>query len=66
MAFFPTRDRNVNYDIKQHPRRWQQFTQFTYRQIEEIMTGYGPIDILWLDGAQVLPHFSTKTSKWTE
>ena len=21
------------------------------------MTGYGPIDILWLDGAQVLPHF---------
>lgn len=55
--FFPTRDRNVNYDIKQHPRRWQQFTQFTYRQIEEIMTGYGPIDILWLDGAQVLPHF---------
>lgn len=55
--FFPTRDRNANYDVKQHPERWQQFTQFTYRQIEEILTGYGPMDILWLDGAQVLPRF---------
>lgn len=51
--YLPTPNRNVNYDIKKHPERWEKFQQFTYKQIEEIMTGYGNIDILWLDGGQV-------------
>lgn len=55
--YFPTRDRNVNYDVKQHPERWEKFCQFTYNQIKELMSDYGKIDILWLDGGQVAPKF---------
>ncbi len=50
-----TPDRNVNYSIDRYPERWQRFRDFTYRQIEELMTGYGPVDILWLDGGWVRP-----------
>jgi len=45
--------RNVNYPIKQHPQRWQQFVKYTHRQIEELMSNYGKVDILWLDGGWV-------------
>lgn len=55
--YLPTPNRNVNYDIKVHPDRWQKFCDFTYNQIQELMTGYGKIDILWLDGGQVQPRF---------
>lgn len=51
-----TPDRNVNYDIEKYPERWRKFQDFTYNQIEEIMTGYGPVDILWLDGGWVRPY----------
>jgi alpha-L-fucosidase len=47
--------RNVNYRPKAHPEIWQKFCDFTQAQIEELCTGYGPIDILWLDGAWVAP-----------
>lgn len=50
-----TKDRNVNYDIKRYPQRWDHFKSFVYNQIEELMTGYGSVDILWLDGGQVCP-----------
>ncbi len=50
-----TPDRNVNYSIVKHPERWQRFRDFTYRQIEELVTGYGQLDILWLDGGWVRP-----------
>ena len=53
--YFPTPDRNVNYDISKYPDRWQKFVEYTHTQIDELMTGYGPIDILWLDGGQVQP-----------
>jgi alpha-L-fucosidase len=53
--YFPTPDRNVNYDIKKYPDRWQKFVGYTHTQIDELMTGYGPIDILWLDGGWVQP-----------
>lgn len=53
--YFPPFDRNVNYDVKKYPQRWEAFKQYTYNQIEELMTGYGPIDILWLDGGWVKP-----------
>ena len=48
-------DRNVNYSIVKYPDRWQRFRDFTYRQIEELAGGYGPLDILWLDGGWVRP-----------
>ncbi len=50
-----TPDRNVNYRIARYPERWERFKAFTYRQLEELMTGYGRIDILWLDGGWVRP-----------
>jgi alpha-L-fucosidase len=50
---FATPDRNVNYDIKSYPERWEDYVQFTHNQIMELMTGYGPVDILWLDGGWV-------------
>ncbi len=52
---FATPDRNVNYDIKKYPERWQKFTEFTHDQILELMTDYGKVDILWLDGGWVQP-----------
>ena len=52
---FPIRDRNPNYDTAKHPEIWAKFQQFVYSQIEELMTGYGKVDILWLDGGQVRP-----------
>jgi alpha-L-fucosidase len=52
---FATPDRNVNYDIKTYPDRWENYVQFTQNQIMELMTGYGPMDILWLDGGWVQP-----------
>jgi len=51
----PARTRNPNYDTQAEPERWEQFVQFVHGQIEELMTGYGPVDVLWLDGGQVRP-----------
>jgi alpha-L-fucosidase len=45
----------VNYDIRQHPWRWNQFKEFTFNQLSELMTNYGAVDILWLDGGWVRP-----------
>ena len=53
--YFPPKDRNVNYDPAKYPERWQQFKDYTYNQIQELMTGYGKVDILWLDGGWVRP-----------
>ncbi len=52
---WPHRDRNVNYDITEYPEKWASFVRFTHNLVEELMTGYGPVDILWLDGGQVRP-----------
>ena len=51
--YFPTPDRNPNYDIRKYPDRWQKFVSYTHAQIDELMSGYGPVDILWLDGGWV-------------
>lgn len=64
--YFPTFDRNVNYDPEKYPYRWKDFQEFTFNQIEELMTDYGKIDILWLDGGWVRPKGSltTETKPW--
>jgi alpha-L-fucosidase len=51
----PARTRNPNYDTLAQPEKWRRFVEFTHGQIQELMTGYGPIDILWLDAGQVRP-----------
>lgn len=51
----PATTRNPNYDTLAEPDKWKKFVGFVHSQVEELMTGYGPIDILWLDGGQVRP-----------
>ncbi len=51
---FATPDRNVNYNVKNYPVRWEKFVGFTHGQIMELLGGdYGKVDILWLDGGWV-------------
>ncbi len=56
---FATPDRNANYEIIKYPGRWQKFVEFTHNQIDELMTNYGKIDILWLDGCWVRKYSET-------
>ena len=51
--YFATPDRNPNYDLTRYPERWQRFVDFTHGQVDELMSNYGPVDILWLDGGWV-------------
>jgi alpha-L-fucosidase len=51
---FATPDRNVNYNVRNYPVRWEKFVGFTHGQIMELLGGdYGKVDILWLDGGWV-------------
>lgn len=50
---FPPADRNPNYSIQKYPEQWKKFKDFTYNQINELVSDYGKVDILWLDGGQV-------------
>lgn len=45
--------RNVNYNILEHPDLWEKYVEYTHKQIEELGTKYGKIDVLWLDGGWV-------------
>ncbi|MDP2359657.1 MAG: alpha-L-fucosidase [bacterium] len=61
--YFPPFDRNVNYDITRYPEKWEAFKTFTRNQIRELMSDYGPMDILWLDGGWVQPMTAT-SPRW--
>ncbi len=60
--YFPPKSRNPSYDPAKYPERWNQFKKYTYNQIEELMTGYGSMDILWLDGGWVRPKKTVDTT----
>ncbi len=51
----PRPNSTVNYDIKKYPEKYANFWKFTKNQIEELMSDYGSVDILWLDGGGLLP-----------
>jgi alpha-L-fucosidase len=51
--YFPPFDRNVNYNPKLYPEKWEKYIQFTHNQILELLTDYGKVDIIWLDGGWV-------------
>lgn len=51
--YFPPLDRNVNYDPEEYPEKWQKFVDYTHNQIKELLSDYGKVDILWLDGGWV-------------
>lgn len=61
-SYFPPKDRNVSYDPRRYPQRWQAYKDFTYTQISELMSNYGAMDILWLDGGWVRPFSSIDTA----
>lgn len=61
-SYFPPRDRNPTYDTKKYPEVWQRFKDFTYTQFDELMSNYGKVDILWLDGGWVRPFSSIDSS----
>ena len=50
-----TPTRHHNYNIKDYPERWARYKQYVYDQVDELMRGYGPVDILWLDGGWCTP-----------
>lgn len=51
---YPTKHgRNVNYDVNRWPWRWQRYKTFVFNQLKELLTNYGSVDILWLDGGWV-------------
>jgi alpha-L-fucosidase len=50
---FPPSDRNCNYSIEKYPTQWNQFVDYTHNQINELLSDYGKVDILWLDGGWV-------------
>ncbi|MEA1897667.1 MAG: alpha-L-fucosidase, partial [Bacteroidota bacterium] len=52
-SYFPPKDRNVNYDPAVYPDKWQNFVDYTHNQLLELLTDYGKVDILWLDGGWV-------------
>jgi alpha-L-fucosidase len=61
---FATPDRNPNYDIKKYPDRWEKYVQFTHNQILELMSDYGKMDILWLDGGWVCKTSDEEIKEW--
>ena len=61
---YPPRDRNVNYDPAENPEKWKEFTDFTHNQILELLSDYGKIDILWLDGGWVARESKESITSW--
>lgn len=64
--YFPPMDRNVNYDPVAYPEKWEKYAQFTQNQIMELMTDYGKVDILWLDGGWVAKESKENIEKYYE
>ncbi len=50
---FATPNRHINYKRERHPEWWDNYKRFTQNQLNELMTDYGRMDILWLDGGWV-------------
>jgi len=61
---YPPRDRNVNYEPESNPEKWQKFIDFTHNQILELLSDYGKVDILWLDGGWVAKDDKSTISSW--
>jgi len=61
---YPPRDRNVNYEPEANPGKWNKYVEFTHNQILELLTDYGKIDILWLDGGWVAKKPKSQITSW--
>ncbi len=45
--------RGPSYDPNEYPWLWERFVKFTHEQIQELLSKYGRIDVLWLDAGWV-------------
>lgn len=45
--------RYASYNPKDYPEIWEKYNSFVKKQLIEIVSNYGDIDILWLDGGWV-------------
>ena len=45
--------RRATYDKDANPAKWANYMNFFRNQVLELVGGYGPIDILWMDGGWV-------------
>lgn len=61
---YPPRDRNVNYNPADNPEKWQEFIDFTHNQMLELLTSYGKVDLMWLDGGWVGPKSLSGIESW--
>jgi len=61
---YPPRDRNVNYEPEANPEQWNKYINFTHNQIMELMSDYGKMDILWLDGGWVAKESKESIENW--
>jgi len=61
---YPPRDRNVNYEPEANPEKWQEYVDFTHNQMLELLTDYGQIDIMWLDGGWVAKTPKSTIDSW--
>jgi alpha-L-fucosidase len=61
---YPPRDRNVNYEPEENKEQWEKYINYTHNQILELMTGYGKMDILWLDGGWVEKSSAKSINHW--
>jgi alpha-L-fucosidase len=44
------REFEPNYDVKAEPAKWRRYLDFLHAQVGELVSEFGPLDILWLDG----------------
>lgn len=61
---YPPKDRNVNYNPDENPEKWDKYVTFTHNQILELLSDYGKIDILWLDGGWVAKKRRYSITSW--
>jgi len=47
--YFPPVDRNINYSSAKYPEKWERYNNFIDKQLEELVSGYGKLDLLWFD-----------------
>lgn len=47
--YFPPSNRNINYSPKKYPEKWALLNDFIYKQLDELTSGYGKMDMLWFD-----------------
>lgn len=50
-SYFPPMDRKENYDKVKYPERWARFNSFVYNQVQELVSNYGQLSLLWFDGS---------------